>query len=123
MFRTVVALWIYVSSLAAVALSAEVLHYALRAFPKQQLLSYGPRVAAFSQGYSNSASFQPIVLWVVALASIASVGYFWWSARSADVRNFAIATIAAINLAASTFSVMNFFIAFFLLPKLANGGL
>ena len=123
MFKTVVAIWIYVSSLAAIAASSTVLHYALVAFPAEHLASYGPHIPAFSKASSKSASSQPRVLWGVAVASVAAVAWFWRKASSKDTRNFAVATVSALNFAASAFGLLNLFVAMFLLPRLANGAL
>ena len=123
MFKTAVAIWIFVSSLAAVAASSTVLLYALDAFPAEHIESYGPHIPAFSRAYAESASSQPFVLWGVAIASVAAVAWFWRKASSKDVRNFAVATISALNFAASAFGVLNFFVAMVLLPRLANGAL
>ena len=56
-----------------------------------------------------------------ALVSFAAAVYFWRSGRPREIKLFAVTVVAAINYHLALFATMLLVIAYFLLPKLANG--
>jgi hypothetical protein len=62
-----------------------------------------------------------MVLWLSAALSVAAGFYLWRSRRPLETRLFSATVIAALNLFLAMFFTTALLVAYFYLPKVANG--
>jgi len=119
--RLALTIWIFVASIATLIAGAETIAGVRRAFPDNGQAMFGPRVPAFTAAvYAQSADY-PTVLVIAAIASIVLALYFWRSSRPFETKAFAATLLAAINMSLAASLTMSILVAYFMLPKLANG--
>ena len=121
MTRVVLAIWIYISSLAGALASGALISHILLAYPADHFRTFGSTIPAVSESYAKWLPYAPTILGYFALASLVTVGYFWRSSRPREVKTFAVALVSALNFCLSLFFVISLVVAYFLLPKVANG--
>src|SRR5688500_4202833 len=121
MTRIILSVWIYISSLAAVMIAAGFISRILAVYPKEHLSSFGPVVPAIATTHSSWLPSAPALLAVAGAISAVLGLYFWRSRHTRETKIFAVTLIAAINYFAALFCVMALLIAYFYLPKVANG--
>ena len=121
MVRVILAVWIFLGSLAAALASASLISHVLTAYPANHFQTFGSIIPATSETQAQWLPYAPAGIGFAALASIAVAVYYWRSTKSRDVKSFAVTLAAAINYFLSLFCVTTLVIAYFLLPKVANG--
>jgi hypothetical protein len=119
--KIIVSVWIYLCGLVGAAVTGGLLLQVLSVFPAHQIETYGPVVPAVSRTWSTWLPNAPMVLWFSAAVSLAAGLYLWRSSRPLDTRLFACAVIAALNLFLAMFFTTALLVAYFYLPKVANG--
>lgn len=119
--KIIVSIWIYLCGLIGAAVTGGLLLQVLSAFPPSQIEAYGPVVPAVARSWSTLLPGAPVVLWLSAAISVALGVYLWRSRRPLETRLFAAAVIAALNLFLAMFFTAALLIAYFYLPKVANG--
>ena len=120
MVRVILAVWIYLGSLAAAIASASLISHILTAYTANYFQTFGSTIPAVSATHARWLPYAPTGIGIAALLSIAVVLYYWRSTKPREVKSFAVALIASINYFLSLFCVMTLVVAYFLLPKVAN---
>ena len=120
MIRVILAIWIYLGSLATALISGSVITQILAAYPKDHFRTFGARTPAISEAYARWLPHAPAALGIVAIITIVVALYFWRSIRSRDTKTFVVVFAAALNYFLSCFCLLALVTAYFLLPKLAN---
>jgi hypothetical protein len=118
--RTGLTIWIYFSSLIALAVSAGHLNLALELYSPLTATHLGPQAPMFTEEVIRAAPRYPLYLEAAGVVSLIAVLYFWRSQRPADTKTFAITLIAAVNLALAAVIPPLFYIGYFVIPKAAN---
>lgn len=118
--RIVLTIWIYVSSLIALASSAVHLNLALELYSPLAADHLGPYAPLLTQEVIRSAPSYPLYLAAAAAASLLGALYFWRSRRATDTKTFAVTLIAAVNFALSAAIPAMFYIGYFVVPRAAN---
>lgn len=121
MLKIIVGVWVYLCGIIGAVVTAGLLSQMLSAFPPSQMKAYGPIVPGVAQAWAVWLPNTPALLWLSAALSVAAGIYLWRSRRDRETRLFAAAVIAALNLFLSMFFVTALLIAYFYLPKVANG--
>ena len=121
MARIILSVWIYIGSLVAVMTTAGFVSRLLAVYPQTHLSSFGPVVPGISKVHASWLPSAPTLLCVLAAVSVLISLYFYRSQRPRDVKTFAVTLVAAINYFLALFCVMTLLIAYFYLPKVANG--
>ena len=121
MTRIILSVWIYIASLIAVVTTAGFIFRVLAIYPQTHLSSFGPVVPGIAKTHASWLSSAPGALGVVAALSALVALYFWRSRRPRETKAFAVTLVAAINCFLALFCVMTLLIAYFYLPKVANG--
>jgi hypothetical protein len=120
--KIIVSVWIYLCGLIGAAITGGLLFQVLAAFPPNQTEAYGPVVPAVSRTWSTSLlPNAPAVLWSSAAVSVVVGLYLLRSRHSLETRLFSAAIIAALNLFLALFFTAALLVAYFYLPKVANG--
>ena len=119
--KIIVSVWIYLCGLIGAAVTGGLLSQVLSAFPPSQVEAYGPVVPAVARTWSALLPSAPAVLWLSPAVSAAAGLYLWRSRRPLETRLFSAAVIAAINLFLAMFFTTALLVAYFYLPKVANG--
>jgi len=113
-------IWIYLSSLVALAVSAGHLSHAIELYSPLAADHLGPRAPMFTQQVILAAPRYPLYLVAVGAVSLIAAIYFWRSRRTTDTKTFAVTLIAAINLSLAAVLPPLFYIGYFVVPKAAN---
>jgi hypothetical protein len=113
-------LWIYVSSLFALAAAAGHLVLVLDLFSPLTATHLGPYAPMITQEVIRTAPRYPIYLAVTAAASLLATLYFWRSHRPTETKTYAVTLIAAVNFAVAAALPAMFYVAYFVAPKAAN---
>ena len=121
MTKIIVGVWIYLCGLIGAAVTGGLLSQVLDVFPPSQMEAYGPVVPGVARMWSAWLPSAPIVLWLSAAFSVVAGLYLWRSRRSLETRLFSAAVIAALNLFLAMFFTVMLLVAYFYLPRLANG--
>lgn len=119
--KTVVGIWIYLCGVIAAVATGGLLSQVLSVFPADQIEAYGPVVPAVARLWSTWLPYAPAVLWIGAAASFAAGLCLWRSRRLLEERLFLAVAIATLNLFLSVFLTSALLVAYFYLPKVANG--
>ena len=120
--KIIVSVWIYLCGLIGAVITGGLLFQVLAAFPSNQIEAYGPVVPAVSRTWSTSLlPIAPAVLWLSAVVSAAVGLYLLRSRRPLETRLFTATVIAALNLFLAMFFTAALLVAYFYLPKVANG--
>ena len=119
--KIIVSVWIYLCGLIAAIVTGGLLSQVLFVFPANQIEAYGPVVPAVARSWSTWLPNAPIALWASAAISVGAGIYLWRSRRPLETRQFAAVVIAALNLFLAMFFTAAVLIAYFYLPKVANG--
>lgn len=120
--KTIVGVWIYLCGLVGAVVTGGMLSQVLSAFPSSQMKDYGPIVPGVTRAWAVWLPYTPALLWSSAAVSTAVGLYLWRSQRPVEARLFSAAVVAALNLFLSMFFAVALLVAYFLLPKVANGG-
>ena len=121
MTRIILSVWIYISSLVAVVTTAGLISRVLAVYPQAHLASFGPAVPAIAITHAAWLRSAPTALALVAVISTAAGVYFWRSRRPRETKTFAVTLVAAVNYFLALFCVVTLLVAYFYLPKVANG--
>ena len=121
MTRIILSSWLFIGSLAAALVSGSLISHILAAYPADHFRTFGSTIPAISESYARWLPYAPTALGLAALVSLAVAIYFWHSSRPRDTKTFAVAFVAALNYFLALFCVMSLVVAYFLLPKVANG--
>ena len=121
MTRIILSVWIYIGSLVAIITTAGFISQILAVYPQAHLSSFGPIVPGISKTHASWLSSAPTLLGVAAALSVLISLYFWRSHRPRDVKTFAVTLAAAVNYFLALFCAMTLLVAYFYLPKIANG--
>ncbi len=121
MTRIVLSVWIYISSLVALVTTAGLISNVLAVYPPAHLSSFGPVLPAVATTHSAWLPSAPTLLALAAAFSTALGLYFWRSHRPRETKTFAVTLIAAVNYFLALFCAMTLLVAYFYLPKVANG--
>jgi hypothetical protein len=113
MTRKILAIWIFLSSVAASLVSASLVSLVMRANGSGHLHSSGQKVTMASESFSAWLPYAPSILFASTTASIIALIYFSRSSKAADLKSFAICLIASFN----------YFCAFFVLMSLVSAHL
>ena len=119
--KIIVSVWIYLCGLIGAAVTGGLISQVLSAFPPSQIEAYGPVVPAVARSWSTWLPNAPALLWLSAAVSVAVGLYLWRSRRPLETRLFAAAVVAALNLFLAMFFAIALLVAYFYLPKVANG--
>jgi len=119
--RSVLAIWIFVTSLISLLVSASLISTTLGALPADHFSSFGSHVPAFSTTIATQAVGYPLLLRLLAGISALVAIYYWRSARPVETKTFAVTLVAATNLFCSAHFSLVVLVAYFTLPRLANG--
>ena len=117
----IIGVWIYLCGLFGAAITGVFLFQVMSVFPQTQLEAYGPRVPMVARAWAAWLPSTPAILWIGAVVSAAAGLYLWRSNRPLEVRLFAAAVIAALNLFLAMFFATALLVAYFYLPRVANG--
>lgn len=117
----IVGVWIYLCGLLGAAITGVFLFQVISVFPAAQLEAYGPRVPTVARAWAAWLPGTPAILWIGVAASAAAGLYLWRSNRPLQVRLFAAAVIAALNLFMAMLFATALLAAYFYLPRIANG--
>ena len=120
--KIIVGIWIYLCGIFGAAITGAFLSQVMSVFPETQLEAYGPRVPMVARAWSAWLPSTPAILWSGAAISAVAGLYLWRSSRPLETRLFAAAVIAALNLFLAAFFATALLVAYFYLPKVANGG-
>ncbi len=118
--RTGLTIWIYLSSLIALAVSAGHLNLALEIYSPLEATHLGPKAPMFTQEIIRAAPRYPFYLAGAGVVSLFAGLYFWRSDRPTETKTFAVTFIAAVNLALAAVIPPLFYIGYFIIPKAAN---
>ncbi len=121
MTRIILSVWIYISSLVALVTTAGLISRILAVYPQAHLSSFGPVVPAIATTHSAWLPLAPTLLALAAAFSTALGLYFWRSRRPRETKTFAVTLIAAVNYFLAFFCATTLLVAYFYLPKVANG--
>jgi hypothetical protein len=113
-------LWIYFTSLVALAISAGHLNLAIELYSPLAANHLGPRAPLFTQEVISAAPHYPLYLAIAGGLSLLAAAYFWRSSRPTETKTFAVTLVAAINLALAAVIPPMFYIGYFVIPKAAN---
>lgn len=119
--RSALSVGLFAIGLISLLVSAMYIHHVLVAYPVNDIARYGPAVPALGGAYAAWLRYAPSGL---ALASVASIIVLLVARRalvSPEARTFAAALIAAVDLFLALFCAMALLLAYFSLPKLADG--
>ncbi|WP_369978627.1 hypothetical protein [Xanthomonas bundabergensis] len=119
--KIIIGVWIYLCGLFGAAITGGFLFQVMSVFPETQLEAYGLRVPMVARAWSAWLPSTPAILWIGAVTSAVAGLYLWRSSRPVEVRLFAAAVIAALNLFLAMFFATALLGAYFYLPKVANG--
>ena len=121
MTRRILAIWIFLSSVAAALVSASLTSLAQRGYGPEYLRSFGSQAPLASVSFSALLPYAPSTLLAAVVVSFLASAYFWRSDKSSDAKTFSICFIAALNFFLAFFVLMLLVSAYLLLPKLASG--
>ena len=121
MTRIILSIWIFIGSLVAALASGSLISHILAAYPADHFRTFGSTIPAISESHARWLPHAPTALALAALVSLAVAVYFWRSGRPRDNKTFAVTLLAALNYFLALFCVMSLVVAYFLLPKVANG--
>jgi hypothetical protein len=121
MTKIFVGVWIYLCGILGTFVAAGALTGVLSVYPRNHMESYGPVVPAVSRVWAIWLPHAPALLWSFSAISVAAGLYLWRSRRPLETRLFAAAVISAANLFLAMFCVTALLVAYFYLPKVANG--
>lgn len=121
MVRVILSVWIFLGSLVAALACATLISHLLTAYPADHFQTFGSTIPAVSETHAQWLPYAPAGIGVAALLSVVVAVCYWRSASPREVKSFAVTLVAAINYFLSLFCVMALVVAYFLLPKVANG--
>lgn len=121
MIRKLLTVLIFLGSLAGLFSAAGIISATLSAYPPDFYRSFGPIVPVICESYAALAPLLPTLLPCVAVLSIGLGVYFWRSSKSTETKTFAVTLMSALNYFFAMFSLGIVLVAYFMLPKLANG--
>ena len=121
MIRIIISVWIYLSSLIGIAASAAIVSTTLKAFPNDYYRTFGPHAPAVSKLYAEQLHYAATAMEAFAFLSIIFVIYYLRSKKPADIKCFYVGVISALNYFAALLPALMLILAYFMLPKLANG--
>lgn len=119
--RSVLAVWIFLAGLIGLLTAALYIDLTLAIYPANHIASYGRIVPAVSEAYAAWLPHAPTGLVLAAVASVAVWFFNRRSVQSPDSKAFVLALIAAIDLFLAFFCTIGLLLAYFYLPKIANG--
>lgn len=122
MLKIVIGVWIYLIGLVGAVVTGGVLARVLAAYPPNQVEAYGPIVPGVARQFASMLPAAPAVLWIAAAVSAIVGVYLWRSRRPLETRLFAAAVIAALNCFLAMHFTTVMLMAYFYIPKIANGG-
>jgi hypothetical protein len=120
--RTVVAAWLLVTGTFASIVTATLLSRVLTLYPPSHLASFGPIVPGVARAHAAWLPAAPMALGACAVASMLAGLYLLRSRRPVESRRFTAMVVAFANLFLSLLCTIALVVAYFYLPKLANGG-
>jgi hypothetical protein len=123
MLRNILAIWIFLSSLIAVAATAIVVRTTLAAYPPDFLRSFGPHVPATSEMYAGLLLHATTFLGGSSVTLLIILALVYRRSSEPNVRNFYMTLFSAINFCFALFAALTLLVGYFMLPKLANPGL
>lgn len=121
--RKILAIWIFLSSLIAVACTAAVVRTTLSAYPLDFLRSFGPRVSMTSEMYADVLPYTTTFLGGSSGGMLLILAVVYRRSSEPEIRNFYLTLVSALNFAFALFAALLILVGYFLLPKLANPGL
>jgi len=119
--KIIIGVWIYLCGLFGAAITGAFLFQVMSVFSEAQLEAYGPRVPMVARAWSAWLPSTPAILWIGAVISAVAGLYLWRSSRPVEARLFTAAVIAALNLFLAVIFATALLVAYFYLPKVANG--
>jgi hypothetical protein len=119
--KIIIGVWIYLCGLFGAVTTGAFLFQVMSVFPDTQLEVYGPRVPMVARVWSAWLPSTPAILWVGAVISAVAGLYLWCSSRPVEARLFAAVVIAALNLFLAMLFTTALLVAYFYLPRVANG--
>ena len=116
-----IAILIYVASIIAVLVVGGLVSAVLALYPVSHLSSFGPVVPGIALTYAGWLPVaQPVTLAVAAASAVAGL-LIWRIRRPVDEKLKVALVVGAFNYFLALFFTMTLVVAYFYLPKVANG--